>query len=416
MGVRTRVIAALVAVISACNGSSTSTPSTTAVEATTTAVPRADDGVLTIGVLAPDEGPGAAIGEGVAAGVAMAATDINGVGGVNGSLVRVIQRDEPADAASARLAAGSLLDGNVDVVIGPASSLNALAIVPQLVGAGVLTCAPTATALALESIDDSGLLVRTVPSDRLQAAALAAATERSGVTQVALVYVDDAWGNDLAELTTDALQRAGITVTASVPAAPGASDADAVATSVVAAATGQVVVIADDSAGPALVQAIAEAAEQTTRFVVNDAMRRPSADAIPYSAFLAARITGVAPLATPPDTFAAALDSTAPGTSTLFSAPAYDCITLAALAAEGAGSDNPRAIAEAVPGLTRSGTSCSNFVECRSLAADGLNFQYDGPGGALEMSDRGELSVAVFEVFGYSDGSDVALTRLTVTA
>jgi branched-chain amino acid transport system substrate-binding protein len=413
MGVRTGVIAALVAVITACNGSSASTPSTTSIAAATTTVPRADDGVLTIGVMAPDEGPGAAIGAGVAAGVAMAATEINGAGGVNGNFVRVIQRGEPTDAPSARLVAADLLDSNVDVVIGPASSLNALAIVPQLVDAGVLTCAPTATALALEHIDDDGLLVRTVPSDRLQAAALAAATERSGVTQVALVYVDDAWGNDLAELTTDALQRAGITVTASVPAAPDASDADAVATAVVAAATGEVVVIADDSTGPALVQAIAEAAEQTMRFVVNDAMRRPSGDAIPYSAFLAARITGVAPLATPPDAFAAALE---PGTSTLFAAPAYDCITLAALAAEGTGSDNPRVLAEAVPGLTRRGTSCSNFVECRAFAAEGLNFQYDGAGGVLEMSDRGELSVAVFEVFGYSDGSDVALTRLTVNA
>jgi len=57
----------------------------------------------------------------------------------------------------------------------------------------------------------------------------------------------------------------------------------------------------------------------------------------------------------------------------------------------------------------------AGYVECRLFAEEGLNFQYDGPGGLLEMSDDGELAVAVFEVFGYSDGNDVALTRITVS-
>ena len=61
----------------------------------------------------------------------------------------------------------------VDAVVGPTSSLVALGALGDLMAADVLTCSPTASAQALDDYPDRDLFFRTVPSDSLQAAAIA---------------------------------------------------------------------------------------------------------------------------------------------------------------------------------------------------------------------------------------------------
>ena len=67
------------------------------------------------------------------------------------------------------------------------------------VSAGILTCSPTASAMALDNYPDSGLFFRTIPSDSLQMVAIAHVAERTGSTSIAIGYLDDAYGRDLAE-------------------------------------------------------------------------------------------------------------------------------------------------------------------------------------------------------------------------
>ena len=167
---------------------------------TTTSSPaRSDDGVLVLGVLLPTTGPGATLfGEGMIDAVELATDEINAAGGVNGADVELIDADEGATAASAAIGFDSLITGGVDAIIGPASSIVALSDLDAPVSAGVVTCSPTATALALDDYPDNGLFFRTVPSDSLQMVAMARVAERTGSTSIAIGYLDDSYGRGLA--------------------------------------------------------------------------------------------------------------------------------------------------------------------------------------------------------------------------
>ena len=184
-------IAAAVALLAACDGDGDDDGDAAAVETTpattvtpTTEVPNDEDGVLRIGLLLPKSGEAAAIIGQPLIDAAVAAVDaVNAAGGVLGNPVELVTDfDEGSNAASAREAIAGLIDADVDAVVGPASSTIALATLGDLMSAGILTCSPTATALALDDFPDSDLFIRTAPSDSLQAAELAQEAEDTGAT------------------------------------------------------------------------------------------------------------------------------------------------------------------------------------------------------------------------------------------
>lgn len=79
-----------------------------------------------------------------------------------------------------------------------------------------------------------------------------------------------------------------------------------------------------------------------------------------------------------------------------------DAVTLVALAAEAAGTDDPTRLALALPGLTRDGATCLSFAECRPLVADGEDVAYEGPGGRSALDDQGDPTSAVVTVLTYA--------------
>lgn len=65
---------------------------------------------------------------------------------------------------------------------------------------------------------------------------------------------------------------------------------------------------------------------------------------------------------------------------------AYDAVILAALAAHAADDTSPTAIADLLPAVSAGGTRCTSFAQCRDLLDAGVDADYDGPSGALELS------------------------------
>ena len=158
----------------ACSDDGSSTSSTTS-EATQPTIPDRGnvDGVLRIGYLLPTSGQSATVGPPMIKGIEMAVRDINAAGGVNGEQVTLVGGDEGDDPSIAGVTLDNLLNvEKIDVLIGPASSTTALRVLGRVTNAGVLTCSPSNTALALEQFPDDGYYVRTAPSDRLQGVAL----------------------------------------------------------------------------------------------------------------------------------------------------------------------------------------------------------------------------------------------------
>jgi Receptor family ligand binding region len=85
----------------------------------------------------------------------------------------------------------------------------------------------------------------------------------------------------------------------------------------------------------------------------------------------------------------------------------YDAVVIMALAAEIAGTDDPAQVAANVNGVTREGTACTAFEECRDLVADGEDIDYNGPSGPQEFSQPGEPTAATFAVMTYGEDNRI---------
>ncbi len=377
--------------------------------ATTAPIVRIDDEILTIGVLTPQGSANADIGEAIGTAVQLAVDKINAAGGYGGRGIELVQADEGVAGIGVDPAIEFLVSSGVDAIIGPASSTNALAGLGEIVDAGIVACSPTASASLLDDFPDRNLFFRTIPSDSLQALAIAEAVDRTGVSRATVAYIDDGYGQAFADSVEEALRVKGIEQSQAVPYSADDVSIDAAAAKVAEGGDGVVVVIGDATSGPVMLSKI-DAAEPAVRpvYIVNDAMRRPTASAEPMGGSLAARVRGTAPIAYSTDQqFLAQLGAT-PDNPSPYAANAFDCVNLIALAALAGDSTLPDVIASQIPAVSASGTLCMTFADCREDIEAGSNIDYDGPGGSLTLGANGDLESAEFELFGFDDtGRDI---------
>jgi branched-chain amino acid transport system substrate-binding protein len=402
-----------VLIAAGCTSSDDNATTVTVADTTTTTVAQqpTGDGRLVIGAFLPISD--SVIGQPMQAGVETAIARINAAGGVLGEPVRLVVVDEGNTTATATASIQTLIDTGVDAVVGPASSLTAMNTLDRLVDADIVACSPTASALALDEFPDDGLFFRTVPSDSLQARAIAQAADQTGAQRVAVAYVDDAYGRAFADAVEGWLETAGVSV---VDREPFSTDADDVSTPArrIADSDAQVaIVIANANDVTRFLEALDdEDTSGLSTVLVNDTLRNPAApqriEAL--SSSLRNRIVGLAPQASSGDP-----DSPF-DPSGLFAANAYDCANLIALAAVSGGSDAARSIAGQIPQVSVSGSLCQSFDDCNAAIESGLQVDYNGPSGVTDINARtGDPSRAVFDRFVFdSDGRDVLERSITV--
>lgn len=404
----------IVIALPACSSEGNVAPPSTPPPTETTEARRVDDGILRIGVLLPASGEGASIGASELAGVHAAVDAANEAGGVNGKNVELIVRDEGADAVAAGVALGRLLEAQIDVMIGPAASNTAIALAPTIVQAGIAACSPSASALALDDFPDNGLLFRTIPSDSIQADAMAEVIEQTGETSAAIAYVDDGYGRPFEEALEAALRRRGIKIDDAVGYSADDSKFDPEADRIVKAATGAVALIGDPDAGERVLAALASAMETAPRdIVVNDALRQPFSISLlaAISANVREHILGVsAYVRTDDEDLLAAIAGQDSSVSGLFATQAYDCANLFMIAAQQTGSTAADALKAVIPGNSSAGSACRTFVECKDLLAQRRRINYVGPSGRLELGSTGDPSSAVYDEFKFDEsGRDVSV-------
>lgn len=419
MPATTRTVITAIAVsaaLAACDAdeadSTTTRPVTVAAPPVTTPDLPRPDGRLTIGLLLPTTGPGSALGQALADGANRAILEINATTGVRGEPVVVVGTDEGDTVDQANEAIRTLIGAGVDAVIGPASSSTALATLDQLLDAEVVTCSPTATAIALDDFPDRDLFLRTAPSDTNQALGMATLAEQTGRTSVGLAWVDDAYGRPFARAIDDALRSRPSMETVANVSFPSTGPVDQAIAELVAARPGVVLVAAGTDAGWRFLTALAAAVAADDEFdqpdvIINDGMRLPPApavvEALPEE--FRASIYGLSPVAFYTD------DQLSP-----FTANAFDCAMLLALAAEEVGPDDHRALAAAVNGLSAGGGTCRTFEQCRAALAAGLNVDYDGlaTNFAVQIGPDGDPDRGRYDVFRF-DASGLDVTERTIT-
>ena len=164
------------------------------------------DSPITLGWLADYSGAIAEFGPAIETGVRLAIKHINDAGGVLGRSVELVTGDTGLDSTRAVEEARRMVEiEEIHALVGPLASGITLAVAEAVTGpAGIPTISPSATSPQISLAADDGFLFRSTVSDAAQGPVLAQLAADEGYTNVSVFYVDNPYGQGLAESFLDA--------------------------------------------------------------------------------------------------------------------------------------------------------------------------------------------------------------------
>jgi len=408
-------LVALALVAAAC-GDDDAGSSTTAATSTSAGDGRAD-GVLEIGTVLPETGDLAVLGPPMIGAVNMAVADINAAGGVLGQPIAFSPGDSGTNEDIANAAADGHLAAGVDGIVGPASSRISLSVIDKITGAQTLMCSPSNTGSVFTTYDDNGgYYIRTAPPDSLQGQALGDLVAADGYTDVAIIALNDAYGQGFADTLVAQLEANGATIVANVAYDPNGTVFDADVQQLADASPEAVVLIAFPDTGSLVLQAMIEQGigPGDIQIYLTDGMQGSDlpAKVDPADPAVLDGVKGTAPSAAPPGGaawFLEAFAAFAPEVDTIFAAYAYDCPVIFALAAQVAGTDDPTVWVSEINGVTKGGEKCDTYAACLALIEAGSDIDYDGASGALNFVDAGEPGAGYYDVWHFDAAGAIVI-------
>lgn len=395
----------LALVLTACGGGDDDDTTTETPEATEAAAPAAEgDGTLTIGTLLPETGSLAFLGPPEFAGVTLAVKEINDAGGVLGN--DVVQIDSDSGDTSSNIAQQSvdtLLSQDVDAIVGAASSSVSLSVIDKIIGASVVQISPANTSTAFTDYDDNGFYFRTAPSDVLQGRVLGDTVLADGHANVAILALQDAYGETLAEQSATAIEDGGGTVVYREFYDPKATDFSAVLDEASSTNPDAVILIGFDETKTIIPQAASRnfGPQDVPYFFVDGNLANYSED---FEEGTLTGTKGTLPGAEATDEFRDRLqEAYGELTEFAYAGESYDATILLALAAVAAGDDSGTAIASQMQAVSRDGTECTTFAECVELLEAGEDIDYNGVSGKVEFDENGDPTSASIGIYEYID-------------
>jgi branched-chain amino acid transport system substrate-binding protein len=434
-------VVAISLVAAACSSSKSTTKtgdtgsSGTAATTTVAAVSPADNGGrktgnsagFTLGTLLPLTGDLSQLGPPMVKAGEMAVRDINAAGGVNGKQITVVAKDDGGGSQNdlAKANVGQLINqSKVDMILGAASSATTKEVIGDIVSSGTVECSPSNTGADLTQYPDKGLYFRTAPPDELQGPALAKAITNDGHSKVAVIALNNDYGQGFVPFLQQGLSSAGAKIVTTVPIDPKGSSFDADVDKALRSNPDSIVIVAYPDTGGAVLKSLAQKGKgpKVLPTYVTDGLQSNDLykNVDPNNPASVAGIKGTAASAAPeggtPD-FASQLKAFAPEvTSPIYSAQSYDCVTIAALAAEKAKSNAPYDIAKNFAAVTsKNGEKCTSFKQCKDLLAQGKTINYVGAAGQLNLNKYGEPSKGDYELYEFqADGTYKTLQHVAV--
>jgi branched-chain amino acid transport system substrate-binding protein len=358
---------------------------------------------LQYGYVLPETGDLSHLGPPQISAAEYALQEINDAGGVlDTELPAFLTGDEANDAAQANDAANRLVDQDADVIIGAAASGMTQAIMDTVTAAEVVQCSGSNTAPGLAEEDESGYYWRTAPSDNMQGPVLAEKIAADGHQTVAVTYRADDYGEGLANAAADALEENGIEVVYQEGYDPNAPNFDSVVNEVGDADPDAVVLVAFEE-GVQIITGLIENGVGADRMYgtdgLNDETLAEKVDADDPSTIEG--FQGTAP-DTGDEAFIEGLTGFDEDLEVLqFAGQVYDCTIITALAAEQAESTVPAEFVTEMEAVSKDGTECSGFEECRDLIRDGEDIDYQGVSGPIDFDAEGDVTSATFQIYGF---------------
>ena len=349
------------------------------------------DSELVIGRVLPETGTLAAIGGPIIAGVDLAVADVVAAGG----RVRLLKGDSGTDPDVASETVNRLLGEGAHVIVGAAASGVSQSIIQTLYDAQIPQCAASNTSPSFSTQENAEYYFRTVTTSHAEAPVMANSLAAGGATFAAVVARSDDYGNALARLLVEELNELGIAaeIVTYSPDAPNFADT---VQEVLALGVDSVGLIAFEE-GIAILRGFLESGIPPSAVHIASGL---------YDVTLAERVNPSDPTVLDglrihvPSGDAAfnqrVLEQTHGNVS--FGGQAYDCVVLLSLAFLAAGTDSGPELVGVIPGLTRDGQKCFSYSECAGLLAAGVNIDYDGVSGPLELDEVGDPTVGRYLV------------------
>lgn len=368
-----------------------------------------------IGFLGGFTGPIESLTPPIYAGAQLAVSQINEQGGIlDGETLVMPNADTTcADASAASNAADRMVNSeNVTAIVGAlCTGATVAAANNAAVPGGVVMVSPASTAPAVTELDDNDLVFRTVPSDAFQGEMLAKLLLEKGIDNVAVTYVNNDYGQGLADAFTTTFEDEGGTIAANQAHEDNRADYRSELGSLSSSGAETLVVLAyADTSGQTLLRQAYESGV-FTQYVGADGMVGNSL----VEAVGADVLEGM--IATRPgspdlpgaEVFAEMANAADVDPSAVFAAQAYDATFLLALAIEKNGSDSREGLSQAlrdvamVPGET---ILPGEWEKAKQLLADGQEINYEGASGTHEFDENGDVPGVVVEM-AVEDGSFV---------
>ena len=406
----------------ACGGNSSSSSSSASSSAPSSSSAGQTSTPLKLGVLLPHTGTLAFLEPPMGKAVDLALKDINAAGGVNGKPVSQVPADEGTDPNISSQAATTLLSDNVDAIIGAAATSDTLAVINKITSAKVVECSPSNTGAVLSTYPDHGYYFRTAPPDSLQSKALANLIVSQGHSNVALVGQATDYGKGFLDGLNKALTSSGATVAVTDTYDPTATTFTSDVSKIKAANPDAVVIIGYEETGTIIKAMIQDGIgpKNMPIYVADGAQSATLWKSVdPHNKAVLVGVGGTAPSAAPSNgvkSFPKEFAAFAPGVDTIYSAQAYDCAVVIALAADEAKSNAPTDFVSHMNDVTRDGTKCTSYAACKKLLDQGTNIDYDGASGPLDFSTVGEPSVGTYDVWKFDSKGAIQTVKQTVVS
>lgn len=353
---------------------------------------------LRVGALMPMTGDLQAYGESSRNGAQLALDEINAAGGVFGAPVELQLADTQTEPQSGVDAAQRLVSvHNVSAIVGALSSGVTIPVASSVTSVeGVPQISNASTSPVMTGLDDNDFLFRTTPSDAYQGVALAAVAVEKGVDSVAMLYINNDYGEGLADAFENAFNAAGGSVVGRSGYEPGQ-----------ASYRGELNQVSDGSAPLLLIgypengQTIIRQALEGgffTNFLFTDGMKSPQivenlgAEFLNGSFGTAAEARDDTDAATHFQTAYEAAYGEVPPVPYIDTA--YDAVYSIALAAVAAGSNDPVAIRDHLRAINDPAGEVvgpGQFAEAVALLEAGTPINYEGASGSVNFDENGDV-------------------------
>jgi branched-chain amino acid transport system substrate-binding protein len=300
----------------------------------------------------------------------------------------------------------------VDVMTGPASSTTAVGVLDKIETNQVLLCSGSNTSPALSPKGTGGgYYLRTAPPDKLQAPATAEVILGDGHANVAVVALNDDYGQGYAKAISKALKQGGAKVVANVAYDPEGDVFDSDAQEVADASPDAVALIAFPETGSKVIQALIAAGvgPADVPLYTTDGLDDSSIPELvdPANLGVLAGTKGTTPAAAPAGIehpFAEVFAAT--GVDTVFSSYYYDCAIIMALAAESAETDDPVQIRKHIKKVLKGDTECQTFADCKEALDAGDTINYNGAASEYAKFGSHEPLVGVYDVYTFDEAGE----------